>query len=131
MIEGVVIRLAKTLIDERGELCEIYNTAWGIVDAPLVYVYQAVLRPGKIKGWVYHELQTDRLFVSLGFLKIVLFDMRQDSPTSGMINEVHLSERNRGLLIIPSMVAHAVQNIGNTDGLYREPPKPAVRSPGS
>ncbi len=110
--------MATTQIDERGEICEIYNPAWGLMDAPLVYVYQAIIRPGKIKGWVYHELQEDRLFVSLGTLKIVLFDMRDDSPTAGMINEVHLSERNRGLLIIPRLVAHAVQNIGNCDALF-------------
>ncbi len=82
MIAGVTIRMATTQIDERGEVCEIYNPAWGFMDAPLVYVYQALIRPGKIKGWVYHELQDDRLFVSLGTLKIVLFDTREDSPTA-------------------------------------------------
>jgi dTDP-4-dehydrorhamnose 3,5-epimerase len=117
-IAGVTIRMATTQIDERGEVCEIYNPAWGVMDAPLVYVYQAIVRPGKIKGWVYHELQEDRLFVSLGTLKIVLFDMRDHSPTVGRINEVHLSERNRGLLTVPRFVAHAVQNIGNCDALF-------------
>jgi dTDP-4-dehydrorhamnose 3,5-epimerase len=118
LIAGVTVRKATTHIDERGEICEIYNPAWGLMDAPLVYVYQATVRPGKIKGWVYHEFQEDRLFVSMGYLKIVLYDLRENSPTSGLINEIHLSERNRGLLTIPSLVAHAVQNIGNCDALF-------------
>jgi dTDP-4-dehydrorhamnose 3,5-epimerase len=118
IIAGVAVRPAATQLDEPGEVCEVFNPARGISDVPLVYVYQAVLRPGKVKGWVYHEQQDDRLFVSLGFLKIVLFDLREDSPTHGLIDEVHLSERNRALLIIPRLVAHAVQNIGNTDALF-------------
>jgi dTDP-4-dehydrorhamnose 3,5-epimerase len=125
MIDGVVIRAATTHFDERGEVCEIYDPAWGVTGDPLVYVYQALIRPGRIKGWVYHEKQKDRLFVSLGTLKIVLYDMREGSPTHGMINELHLSERNRGLLVIPPKVLHAVQNIGLNDGLFvNMPSKP-------
>lgn len=117
-IEGVVVRPATTIVDERGEICEVYNPAWGVMDAPLVYVYQVGLRPGKIKGWVYHKEQDDRLFLSQGALKIVLYDMRDGSPTAGVIQEVCLSERNRGLLVIPRLVVHAVQNIGTQDALF-------------
>lgn len=118
IIDGVVIRPAITHSDERGEICEIYNPAWGIASDPLVYVYAASVRPGRVKGWVYHKSQSDRMFVLLGFLKIVLFDLRPDSPTKGVLNEIFLSERNRGLLFIPAEVAHAVQNIGQTDAVF-------------
>lgn len=118
LIAGVSVRQAITHEDERGELCEIYDPAWGVLDAPLVYVYQTSIRPGRVKGWVFHKLQMDRLFVSTGFLKIVLFDMREDSSTKGMINEIHLSERNRGLVVIPTNVAHAVQNVGDTEAMF-------------
>jgi len=73
LIAGVSIRTATTLPDGRGEICEIYNQAWGISNDPVVYVYQSLLRPGRIKGWVYHEYQDDRLFISLGTFKMVLF----------------------------------------------------------
>jgi len=118
LIEGVVLRPAITLPDARGEICEIYNPAWGFTDDPVVYVYQATVRPGRIKGWVYHEHQDDRIFVSFGTLKIVLFDLRDGSPTEGLINELCLSERNRGLLKIPPLVAHAIQNIGNSEAVF-------------
>jgi dTDP-4-dehydrorhamnose 3,5-epimerase-like enzyme len=71
------------IVDERGEICEIYNPAWGILDTPLVYVYQA------IKGRVYHKEQDDRLFV-------VLYDMRDGSPTEGQIQEVTGIRTNSG-----------------------------------
>ena len=117
-IAGVQVRFATTHLDDRGELCEIYNPAWGFDSAPLVYVYQTSVRPGKLKGWVYHKEQDDRLFASFGSLRIVLFDMRDDSDTKGMINEIELGERRRGLVLIPKLVAHAVQNIGNVDATF-------------
>jgi dTDP-4-dehydrorhamnose 3,5-epimerase len=118
LIAGVSIRSAPTILDERGEICEIYSPAWGISHDPLVYVYQILLRPGRIKGWVYHEHQDDRLFISMGTLKIVLFDMREGSPTEGLVNELYLSERNRGLVTIPKLVVHAVQNVGTIDAMF-------------
>jgi dTDP-4-dehydrorhamnose 3,5-epimerase len=117
-IAGVVVRPAVTHPDDRGELCEIFNPAWGVLDAPLVYVYQTMVRPHKVKGWVVHHLQDDRLFVSLGTLRIVLYDAREDSPTRGALQEVCVGERNRALVVIPRGVFHAVQNVGETDAYF-------------
>ena len=117
-IEGVAIHYTRTHPDERGDLSEIYSPAWGLHDAPLVYVYQVTVRPGKIRGWVVHEKQDDRLFVSMGTLRIVLYDAREDSSTAGMVNEIHLSEWNRGVVIIPQGVYHAIQNVGDKLALF-------------
>jgi dTDP-4-dehydrorhamnose 3,5-epimerase len=126
-IDGVHVRLATTHLDERGELCEVYNPDWGFSHEPLVYVYQATVRPGRVKGWVYHEHQDDRLFVSGGSLKIVLYDLREDSPTKGRINEIFLGDNRRGLVRIPKRVAHAVQNIGLDDASFINMPTRAYR----
>lgn len=121
-IDGVVVRSAVTQVDARGELCEVYNPAWGVHPDPMVYAYQIVIRPGAVKGWVAHDHQDDRLFASLGVVRIVLFDDRPVSPTRGMVNEIHLGERNRGLVVIPRGVFHAVQNIGVGDALLMNLP---------
>jgi dTDP-4-dehydrorhamnose 3,5-epimerase len=71
-----------------------------------------------LKGWVYHVKQHDRLFVSIGFMKWVLYDLREGSPTKHIFNEFYLSERRRGLLIIPPYVAHAAQNVGTTEAVF-------------
>jgi len=117
-IAGVAVRPATTHVDERGELCEIFNPAWKLHEAPLVYAYQSMVRPRKVKGWMVHQLQDDRLFVSLGTLRIVLYDAREGSPTKGMLNEIFISERNRAMVIIPSGVYHAVQNVGESDAYF-------------
>ena len=118
LIEGVYVRSAVNQIDERGSLTEIYDPRWGVGDFPLVYVYQTTIRPGKCKGWVEHHIQTDRLFITTGHMKWVLYDNRADSPTYGAINEIYLTEQNRGLLLIPPRVYHVVQNIGTTDAMF-------------
>ena len=117
-IDGVVVRPAVTHVDDRGELTEVYSPAWGANAEPMVYAYQSTIRPRKVKGWVVHREQHDRLFISLGFLKIVLYDARPGSPTLGTIQELHLSERNRALLVIPPGVFHALQNVGDVDALF-------------
>lgn len=115
MIHGVSLKRTVIHTDSRGELGEIYDPRWGLIDAPLVYVYYSIIRPRAVKGWVFHKLQTDRFFVISGFLKIVLYDPRVGSPTKGMISEFYLTERDRGILLIPPLVVHAVENVGETD----------------
>ena len=118
LIDGVRIRYAITHPDERGTVCEIYDPRWNFSDVPLVYVYQVTIRPRRVKGWVVHYQQDDRMFVSQGTVKVVLYDPREGSPTYGMLNELCVSEHNRGLLFIPRGVYHALQNVGTTDVLF-------------
>ena len=126
-IVGVRVRLAVSHLDERGELTEIYDPAWNFDPEPVVYVYQTTVRPGRVKGWVVHYRQEDRMFISMGAAKIVLYDAREDSPTRGAIEEIHLGERRRGLLRIPRGVYHAVENIGDSDLLFVNMPTRAYQ----
>jgi dTDP-4-dehydrorhamnose 3,5-epimerase len=118
LIQGVVIRPAQTHADERGTLCEIFNPAWGVHAAPLVYVYQFTIRPGKVKGWHVHHLHDDRIFLSQGSVKVVLYDDRAESPTYRMVNEIYRTEHQRTVMTIPAFVFHAHQNVGTTDALF-------------
>lgn len=126
-IDGVELRAATLQLDDRGEVTEIFSPAWGVCPGSLVYVYQSIIRPHKAKGWVVHREQHDRLFVSLGFLKIVLFDARPESTTHGLVQELHVSERNRALLVIPPGVFHAILNVGDVDALFVNMPTQPYR----
>lgn len=117
-ISGVVIELRPIQEDERGELQEIYNPAWGLHSAPLVYAYCASIRPRRVKGWVLHRLQDDRLFILRGVIRVGLFDDRPESPTYGMLNVFVMSEHRRGLLVIPRGVFHGLQNLSDYDALF-------------
>jgi dTDP-4-dehydrorhamnose 3,5-epimerase len=117
LIDGVCVRPARTMTDDRGTICEVYSPAWGFTEEPLVYAYQVTVRPGTIKGWVVHLHQDDRLFFSFGTAKVVLWDGREGSPTQGAINELYFDESNRGLVRVPRGVFHAVCNVGSVDVL--------------
>ena len=117
-ISGVVVHRSPLQEDERGELVEIYSPEWGIHSQPLVYAYFVSIRPNQVKGWVLHKLQDDRLFFVRGVIRVALFDDRPDSPTYHMLNVLVMSERNRGLVIIPKGVFHALKNIGTGDAYF-------------
>lgn len=117
-IDGVLFRPAITHFDERGELTEVWSQAWHLLPDPVVHVYQVIAAPGSIRAWIVHREQSDRLFLSMGRLRVVLFDDREGSPTRGSIQELYAGERRRGLVVIPPGVWHAVQNLGAGEAIY-------------
>jgi dTDP-4-dehydrorhamnose 3,5-epimerase len=48
-------------------------------------------------------------------MEVILYDVREDSPTFGAISRVVLSEYNRRLMNVPKFVWHADHNIGTKD----------------
>lgn len=122
IIEGVSVRYAVTQPDERGSITEVFDPRWAISPDALVYLYEFTIRPGIIKGWIKHFHQTDRVFLQQGAVRFVLYDDRPDSPTYQMINQFTLTEQNRGMLLYPSGVFHALENVGSTDALLLNMP---------
>jgi dTDP-4-dehydrorhamnose 3,5-epimerase len=47
-------------------------------------------------------------------IKVPLYDMREDSPTFGVVNEFFMGDDNRTLLKIPVGVLHGFKNVGVT-----------------
>jgi dTDP-4-dehydrorhamnose 3,5-epimerase len=115
LIDGVRIREARTIADDRGTVCVAYDPRWGFSEEPMVYCYEVTIRPGAVKGWILHETYDDRLFLAAGSVRWAMFDDRPDSPTRGRVSELFFDEHHRSLLRIPRGVWHAVQNVGNTD----------------
>ncbi len=113
-ISGVVLREVKNVYKRSGgTLTELYRQDWKTDQGTIDQVFQNILEPGQVSAWHMHEHTTDRLFVNLGSLKVVLFDGRNASPTRGVINEFCLGLQRPGLLVIPPGVWHGVKNIGS------------------
>lgn len=115
MIHGVTYYDVPTHCDERGTVTELFDKRWNWHPAPVDFVYNFTLKPGKIKGWGMHMLHEDRYFVLFGEMKIVMYDAREDSPTHGLVSEVVLSHYRRRLMSIPTGVWHLNWNIGQSD----------------
>ena len=117
-IDGVLVRHAVTQADERGTLTEVYDERWGLFEEPVPFVYVSTVRPGRVRGWVIHREQDDRLFFVKGTAKLVLYDARKDSPTHGLANTYFLGDHDRGLVQIPAGVVHAVKNAGDDEVVF-------------
>jgi dTDP-4-dehydrorhamnose 3,5-epimerase len=116
-IAGVEMRRLVQLADGRGNLTVLMSDRFGAsYNTPHVYLVTAAAR--SIRAWVYHKRQSDRLAFTLGRLRIVLYDLRPDSPNHGVINVIDAGAANRLLLTIPPFVVHAVQNLDDEDTCF-------------
>ncbi len=124
-ISGLVVRQAVPMVDDRGELVEVYNPAWGFHPDPLVYAYHVTVLPGAGRGWVIHKNQDDRIFHCVGHIQWAFFDDRPESPTYQVLNKIALSDRTRSLFVIPAGVYHACVNVGTHDATFFNMPTQA------
>lgn len=114
-VEGAVLVRLTSHHDDRGFVVPVLDVRDSFWIDPIVYAYTFTVRPGRIKGWGMHRLQTDRYFVMRGSVRVVLFDGREDSPSSGQFSEFFFTDATPGLLRIPPGVWHADQNWGDSD----------------
>ncbi|PJF41016.1 MAG: dTDP-4-dehydrorhamnose 3,5-epimerase [Chloroflexi bacterium] len=113
--DGVTFYEVPTHVDDRGYVVEMFDERWGWHKDPLVFSYVFTIRPGMVKGWGMHKKHEDRYFILQGEVEVVLYDVRPDSPTHGLVSKVVLSEYNRRLMNIPTYIWHANHNIGSKD----------------
>ena len=125
IIHGVHIKEVLHVPRDHGVITEVFRPEWDPTGMPVVHIYQSRLFPGAIGAWSCHTRTVDRLFVNQGRLKAVLYDGREDSPTYGKINEVHLGDERPALIVIPMGVWHGLQNLGSSDALVLNLPTEA------
>ncbi len=111
MIDGVEIKHLRTFADERGSLTEILRRDDEIFEG-FGQCYFSISYPGVIRGWHYHKKQTDYFTCVSGMIKVPLYDLREDSPTYGEVNEFFIGDENRIVVKIPIGVLHGFKNVG-------------------
>lgn len=121
MIEGVQIKHLKLIPDERGYLMEMMRA-----DDPFYQqfgqIYLTAVYPNVVKGWHYHQVQTDHFVCVKGMAKVVLYDRREGSATQSEVNEFFMGERNNILLVIPPGVLHGMKGIGTETAIIINTP---------
>ncbi len=107
--------------DERGRLMEILRSDDEFFER-FGQVYVTTAYPGVVKAWHFHKKQTDHFAVVKGMAKIVLYDGREDSPTSGAVNEFFAGEMHPILVKIPPLVYHGYKCISETEAMVMNIP---------
>jgi dTDP-4-dehydrorhamnose 3,5-epimerase len=125
LIDGLRFRPTRPVPHEDGTVSEIARTDWTEIDQPVVHAHVTTTQPDRVRAWGLHRQSTDRLFVVKGLVSFVVYDGRIGSPTQGIVNELKVSERNPGLLVIPPNLYHGWKVIGTEEAFIINMPTSA------
>jgi len=120
-IDGVFMKELKAHVDDRGDVVELWSTAWPeYKDGTVInttHSYQSATDPGVVKCWHLHEIHTDQFTVTRGKLQVSLVDIREDSPTFGKANYVIMGEGIPRFLKIPHGIMHGWKALGGRESI--------------
>jgi dTDP-4-dehydrorhamnose 3,5-epimerase len=116
LIDGVSVHEILNVPKSSGYLTEIFRTEW-LGNRTIDQVFQVVLEPDAISAWHAHATTTDRIFVSYGLVRVVLYDSREDSPTRGVVNDFRFGTVRPALVVVPPRVWHGLHNISSGVGI--------------
>lgn len=111
MIHGVEFKQLRPNVDERGFLMELLRSDDAIF-SKFAQCYVSMNYPGVVRAWHYHKRQDDHFVVVKGTCKVVMYDLREDSPTQGEVQEVFLGEQAPVMVKVPIGVAHGYKTVG-------------------
>ena len=115
-IAGVWIKEIASFPDDRGLLGELVRADdpyFGTDFEACLQTTMTMSFPGVIKAFHWHHAQDDAWYCVKGMIQAVMYDLREDSPTRGMIEQYAMGEWHRRLLIIPRGVAHGYRVLGD------------------
>jgi len=116
MIDGVIVKPLKQILDERGKIMHMLRC-----DDPgfsqFGEIYFSCVHPGAIKGWHIHSKMILNYAVVHGTIKFVLYDDRPASPTKGEIQEIFMGPDNYVLVTVPPMVWNGFKGIGDEQAI--------------
>ena len=115
-VEGVCVFPLKQFPDERGKVMHMLRA-----DAPhferFGEIYFSVVRPGAIKAWKRHRIVTQNLAVPFGRIRLVIYDPREGSPTSGAVQEMDLGQEDYALVRVPPMIWYGFRGMAAGESL--------------
>jgi dTDP-4-dehydrorhamnose 3,5-epimerase len=110
-INDVIVKKLITHPDDRGYFREILRDD----DNMLRRFGQTAItksHPGVIKAFHWHEDQDDIWYVASGMARVVLYDRRPRSPSTGVTQVIYAGDDNPVSILIPTGIAHGYQVLG-------------------
>lgn len=121
MINGVKIKKLKIIPDDRGRLMEIFRSDDEFFEK-FGQVYMTTVKPGIVKAWHYHRLQTDNFCCVKGKIRLGLYDARRDSATFGETMDLVLGPDEPKLVSIPKNVFHGFKGAAAEESIVINTP---------
>ncbi len=114
MIQDITVKKIIANHDDRGYFAEILKFGEDTFH-DIKQVSYSETRPGVIKAFHWHKRQWDVWFISKGMGQVVLYDVREHSPTKHTTDVYYAGEKNQLLIAIAPGVAHGYRVLGTTD----------------
>jgi dTDP-4-dehydrorhamnose 3,5-epimerase len=115
-IHDVRVTPLRRIPDERGAVFHMLRE-----DDPVFErfgeIYFSLVYPGVVKGWHIHKRMTLNYAVPVGMVKLVCYDGREDSPSRGTVQELHVGELDYALVTIPPLVWNGFKGEGSAPAL--------------
>jgi dTDP-4-dehydrorhamnose 3,5-epimerase len=109
MIHGVEIKQLNTNPDSRGFFRELIRVTDSFFGEGFAQWSHSRMERNVVKAWHFHHRQVDWWYVAIGELEVVLYDLREGSPTHGQKMVFLLGESAPGVVRIPPGVAHGLR----------------------
>jgi len=116
MIEGVKVKQLKIIPDDRGRLMEILRDDDDIF-IKFGQVYMTTAKPGVVKAWHWHKMQTDSFCCISGVMRLALYDAREDSSTYQQVNDFRMSLEDPMVVQIPPGVYHGFKCVSDAEAI--------------
>ena len=124
LIQGIEIEPIVQFPDDRGSFGELFRFGepglardFCAAHTSRIQVSFTVSYPGVIKAIHYHFEQTDLWAPLSGMLQVILYDLRDSSPTCGRLNTLFVGAIRPWKLRIPPGVAHGYKVVGPESSL--------------
>ncbi len=129
-IEGVEFKTLKSFPDDRGFFREIIRKTDSVFDmngsAEDSFAQWSHSKMGRntVKAWHFHHVQTDWWYIPIGLAEVVLYDLRDESPTKGQKLHFKLGEPELdpeamvATVRIPPGVAHGCKVLSDFAHLF-------------
>ncbi|MEM2084219.1 MAG: dTDP-4-dehydrorhamnose 3,5-epimerase family protein [Nitrososphaerota archaeon] len=109
MLDGIIIKPLKKLVDERGSFTEIMRIDWkDLFKEDIVQVNLSITYPNIVRAWHKHERgQVDYFLVINGALKICVYDDKTKE-----LDEIISTSDNLQIVRVPGHYWHGIKAIG-------------------
>ncbi len=123
-IRDVLIVAPTVHQDARGRFVETYRRSWFPLGREMIQGNRSDKQAGAVVGLHYHLHQADYWYLTRGRARVVLHDLRLNSPTEGGTLHLDLGADNEQGVFIPPGVAHGFASLSDltltylVDGYY-------------
>jgi dTDP-4-dehydrorhamnose 3,5-epimerase len=116
-IDGVVVNPLREIADERGAVLHFLRADAADFEQ-FGECYFSEVKPGAVKAWKRHRMQTQNFAVPSGRIRLVIFDDRDGSPSRGKVSEMELGRPDSYMRVrIPPYLWYGFAAIGSSAAL--------------